>query len=81
MSRRRFVLRYRGDGPLPDTDMERLRHLPDITVVDVSPRMVLVESAEEFFDVLVEAFPEWLVAPEQTIALPDTRQRISRPQE
>lgn len=81
MSRRRFVLRYRGDGPPPEADLERLRRLPGTTVLDASSRMVLVESAEDSLAGLVEAFPDWVVAPQQTIALPDTRPRISGPPE
>jgi len=80
VSRRRFVLRYRGDGPKPEADVERVRRLPDATMIDESPgRMVLVESDEGPLRDLVESLPGWVAAPEQMIPVPDARKRVKRP--
>ncbi len=79
VARRRFVLRYRGQGDKPAADLERIRHLPEAHVVDDSSRMVLVESDEEPLLRLVESLPDWVAAPERTFAVPDTRKKIRRP--
>lgn len=76
MERRRYVLRYRGQGAKPSADVEHVRHLAGITVLDESSsKMVLVECDEESTTALAEALPDWVVAPEQTFDVPDTRKR------
>jgi len=75
----RFVLRYRGDGAKPEADVERVRAVAGAVVVDSSPRMLLVESDAEPLQSLVEALPDWVMSPEQTFAVPDTRKRVERP--
>ncbi len=75
----RFVLRYRGDGAKPDADVERVRALAEATVVDESSRMLLVESEQGPLSALVASLPDWVMAPEQTLAVPDTRKRVERP--
>jgi hypothetical protein len=80
MAKRRFVLRFRGDPVDPAEDRERIRNLPQSTVLhEASPRMVLIESDEQPLRDLIESLPGWVLAPEQDIPLPDTRQRIKRP--
>jgi len=82
MAKRRFVVRFRGDSAKPAEDLERIRSLPEATVLhESSPGMLLVESDEQPLRELVESLPGWIVAPEQDIPLPDTRQRIKRPPE
>jgi len=80
MARRRFVVRFRGDSAKPAEDLERIRNLRQATVLDESsPRTLLVESDEQPLRELIESLPGWVLAPEQEIPLPDTRQRIQRP--
>ncbi len=80
MARGRFVVRFRGERGKPAEDLERIRGLPEATVVDESsPRMLLVESEEQPLRDLVESLPGWFLSPEQEIPLPDTRKRIRRP--
>ncbi|HVL03617.1 MAG TPA: hypothetical protein VM386_04185 [Acidimicrobiales bacterium] len=77
MERRRYVLRYRGQGAKPPADVEHVRHLSGITVLDESSsKMLLVECDDESTTRLAEALPGWIVAPEQTFDVPDTRKRI-----
>jgi hypothetical protein len=76
----RFVLRYRGQGALPDADVARVAGLP-ATVLDTSPRMLLVEADPEALRALVDSLPDWVMAPEQGFPLPDTRKRALRPPE
>lgn len=77
--RDRFVLRYRGDGGSPDADVEEIRGLPNAAVVDRSSKMLLVESEEEPLRRLVESLPGWVMVPERTVPLPDTRKRVRQP--
>ena len=80
MAKRRFVVRFRGESAKPAEDLERIRGLPEATVLDdASPRMLLVESEEQPLRELVESLPGWVVAPEQEVPLPDTRERVERP--
>lgn len=79
MARTRFVLRYRGEGDKPDAVVEQVRQLPEVTVVDDSSRMLLVESHEEPLRALVDSLPDWVMAPEQSYPVPDTRKRVERP--
>lgn len=79
MARSRFVLRYRGDGALPESDAARVAELPSAVVVDASARMLLVESEPEELRALVDGLANWVMAPEQGFPLPDTRRRAVRP--
>ncbi len=81
MAKARFVLRYRGEGVAPEADVARVQGLDDATVVDVSSRMLLVESHPEPLRRLVGTLPDWVMAAEQTYAVPDTRQMVERPPE
>jgi hypothetical protein len=78
----RFVIRYHGAGPRPEDVVERVRKLPESRIVDDSGRMLLVEApaAEHLTAAIGKAGGgEWLVAPEQGYAVPDTRKRVERP--
>ena len=77
----RFVLRYQGEGAKPEADVEQIRALAGAAVVDSSSRMLLVESDEEQLRGVVDALPDWVMAPEQTFAVPDTRKKVERPPE
>ena len=79
MEKARFILRYRGDGPKPATDVDRVRKLPDTVVVDDSARMLLVESEPERLRRFIESLPDWVMAPDQAYLVPDTRKKVERP--
>ncbi|CAA9240053.1 MAG: hypothetical protein AVDCRST_MAG76-1726 [uncultured Acidimicrobiales bacterium] len=79
MTKPRFVLRYRGSGPKPEADVARVSDLSDAVVVDSSSRMLLVESDAEPLQALIDSLPDWVMAPEQEYALPDTRKKAVRP--
>lgn len=81
MARSRFVLRYQGEGPLPASDVARVSGLADAEVVDASPRMLLVDSEPAPLEALVDTLANWVMAPEQHYAVPDTRRRPRRPPE
>jgi hypothetical protein len=80
VSKGRFILRYRGDGTKPEADVARVHALPDAVVVDdSSPRMLLVDSDPERLRALVDDLQDWVVAPDQSYAIPDTRRKVERP--
>lgn len=77
MARRRFVLRYRGSGPKPAADVDSARRLAGVTVVDESgAKMLLVECDEDVVGELAERLPEWIIGPEQSYTVPDTRKGV-----
>lgn len=79
MAERTFVLRYRGGGTKPAADVERIRTLPQATVLDESSTtMLVVECDEQPLRELVESLDQWVAAPEQAVPLPDTRKRVDR---
>jgi hypothetical protein len=74
----RYILRYKASGPKPEGDLLRIRNTPGLTVVDESPRMLLVEGDDKPIEDLRGDLANWLVTPEVQISLPDKRQRIKR---
>ena len=72
----RFVVRYRGTGAKPERDVARIRGVPGTTIVDESPRMVLVEGPEAELSAVVASLEGWLLVPERVIPMPDPRPGI-----
>ena len=79
MSRNRFVLRYRGEGPKPEADVARLEQLAEAGIVDSSGRMVVVEAKPGPLRDLVDALPDWVMGPDLPYEVPDTRKKVLRP--
>lgn len=75
----RFVLRYRGAGPPPEADVARVSQLPSAVVVEALPKMLLVESDPDELQGLVDSLPDWVMAPERSYPIPDTRRRARPP--
>lgn len=59
--------------------MARVRALADAVVVESSARMLLVESEPEALRELVDELPDWVMGPEQTYTVPDTRKKPKQP--
>ncbi len=74
----RYILRYRGSGPIPAQDVERIRSLDGVKVVDSTPRMLLVEAPPDVLKRLVGSEPQWVLTEEQMIPPPETRRKIQR---
>ncbi len=73
----RFILRFRGSGPKPVEDVERIRALKDAVVLDdSSPRMLLVEAPQVELKALIDALPNWIMTPERMIPVPDPRPKL-----
>jgi hypothetical protein len=73
---KRFILRYRGEGTRPEKDVELIRSLPDTTVLDESPRMLLVEAPEDVLRKAMQSLPDWVMVEEGFIPLPDPRPKV-----
>jgi len=74
----RYILRYKAAGPKPESDLMRIRNTPGLTVVDESPRMLLVEGDDKRIEGLRGDLADWLVTPEVQISVPDKPHRIKR---
>jgi hypothetical protein len=72
----RFVLRYRGSGAAPDADVRRVR--ATASVIDESPRMLLVDGDGGVLRGLLADLSDWSLSEEHAVSLPDTRYRTSR---
>lgn len=75
----RFVLRYRGEGPKPEADVAMLQELADAVIVDSSGRMLVVEAKAKPLRDLVEALPGWVMGPDVSYEVPDTRKKVLGP--
>ena len=76
MEKSRFIFRFRGTGPIPSEDLERIHALPEVDIVDSTSRMLLVQATEEDIKSLAQTMPEWVLSPEQTVSLPDPRPKV-----
>ena len=72
----RYILRFTGRGAAPDADLKRIRATPDVTVLDTSSRMLLVEAPLDTVSQLTETLPRWTFTREQMVPLPNPRPKI-----
>ena len=75
---KRFILRYTGKGEPPHDLAETVRAAPDLDIVEESGRMLLVEGSREDLERIVASRPDWLLAEEAMVPLPDTRKKVRR---
>ena len=73
-----FILRYCGEGAAPAADVRRVRAMRGVRVLDETPRMMLVEAADDALREFAEGNPDWLVTAERTVAPPDPHPRPRR---
>jgi hypothetical protein len=76
--RGRFILRYTGAGPTPHAHVVDLKSVPGTKVLDASDKMLLVEGRQRDLESFAHERGGWVLAPDKTIPLPDTRKRIKR---
>jgi len=75
----RFILRFNGVGEKPAEDVQRIRSLPNATVLDDSARMILIEAPDAAITELVKSLPQWGVSQESFFPLPDPRPKLRNP--
>jgi hypothetical protein len=73
---KRYILRYTGTTSAPADHVASILATPGTTVVDRSPKMLLVDGEEPALRKTLKSMPEWSLHSEQTLSLPDTRKRI-----
>lgn len=78
MSNSRYILRYKGRGPIPAEDAERIRDREGVSLVDSTSRMLLVEGPREDLEELVGSSPEWVISEEKIVKRPDPRPEIRK---
>jgi hypothetical protein len=69
----RYVLRYRGSGPAPAAELDRVRSDARVRIVDEAPRMFLVEASDADAESLRSELGGWLISEEQFYAHADPR--------
>ena len=72
----RYILRFRGQGGMPDGDVQRIRGYERVNVVDSTDRMLLVDGDAADVHSLKASLPDWVLSEEQTTSAPDPRPRI-----
>jgi hypothetical protein len=73
----RFVVRFRGSAPARAC-VARLRASPAVTVLEETPRMVLMEGAEGEIRKIVGDSPDVAIVPEQHYERPNPPLRIKK---
>ena len=76
MATSRFILRFRGSGPIPAKDVERIRSLPDLNIIDSTSRMLLVDAPQDKLKSFISSMPKWIMSEERIVSLPDPRPKI-----
>lgn len=74
----RFILRFTGTASPPPGEIQRIRSVANIRIIDSSPRMILVEASAEALERALGTLPGWRIVRERTVPLPDTRKRVSK---
>lgn len=75
-----FILRCHDAAVMRAADVQRIRSLPNVTILDeASDRMILVDGPEADLRAAVQHIPGWIIVPEQIIPLPDSRKKVRRP--
>jgi hypothetical protein len=76
----RFILRRKPSATpsgvvLPD----ELGSLKGVTIIESSPRMVLVDAPAKVLERAMQEFSDWMVIPETFTPVPDTRPKLKHP--
>jgi hypothetical protein len=74
----RFISRFNGVGEKPAEDVQRIRSLPNATVLDDSARMILIEAPDTAITELVK-LPQWDLSHESFVPLLDPRPKLRKP--
>ena len=70
---KRIILRYRGPADKPEGALDIIRSAPGLTILDESPRMVLVEMPEAETASLAAKLPEWTLSEESIRGFPEPK--------
>jgi len=73
---KKYILRFTGSGAKPAADVTRIRKSEGVTIVDESPRMLLVQCAKTRAKQLVEDLDKWVMSEERSVELPNPRPKV-----
>ncbi|HEX3746069.1 MAG TPA: hypothetical protein VHW09_19140 [Bryobacteraceae bacterium] len=71
----RFTLRYSG-GTAPQEHTDLAAAAPNVTILDRTPKMMLIDADEDDAKNLASRLSGWTLHPEVEYQIPDTRKRI-----
>jgi hypothetical protein len=75
---RRYVLTYRPAPVPPEAELAALRQREDVRLLDRAGRSVYVECSDETAERLAKDMPDWTIAPEAIVPLPDPKPRVRK---
>jgi hypothetical protein len=73
---KKYILRFTGSGAKPAADVARIRKTEGVTVLDETPRMLLVQCAKTRAKQLVDGLDDWAMSEERTVELPSPRPKV-----
>lgn len=73
----RFVVRYRGQGPVPAAAVERAAGATGMRIIDQTQRTLLVEGTPEAVHAVFADDAEWLVTAERLYEMPDPKPKVA----
>ena len=72
----RYILRFRGQGAIPEDDLRRIQARPGVHIVESTDRMLLLDAEPDQLHALKASLPDWVMSEEETFSAPDPRRSI-----
>ena len=72
----RFILRFTGSAGKPAEVADEIRRRSDLTILDETARMLLVDGPESTVREILAPHADWLMAAEKQVPMPDPRVRV-----
>jgi hypothetical protein len=70
----RWVLRYQNKGMSPEDAHHQISCCPGVLLVDRSPLMLLIETSDDWIEILKGELEGWIIVPEQMFSAPEVRE-------
>ena len=73
---RRYIARFRGVGPSPSETASRIKQIDGATILDESPRMMLIEAPDDSALRAVLDPSAWLLSEETFYDAPSPQEKV-----
>ena len=73
---RRYIARFRGVGPSPSETVEKVKQIDATTILDESPRMMLIEAPDDSALRAVLDPSTWLLSEETFYDVPSPQEKV-----
>ena len=73
---RRYIARFRGLGPSPSETVQRIKLIDGATILDESPRMMLIEAPDDSALRTVLDPSTWLLSEETFYDVPSPQEKV-----